>query len=319
MLISILLILAGLGLLMGGGELLVRGASTIALKANIAPAVVGLTVVAAGTSMPELMVSVSAALRDTPDLAMGNVVGSNIYNIALILGITSLIQPLKIEGNTVKMQWPILFLCTCLAHVMGRDGMIDRLEGAFFVAGLITFIAWTISLARQRDSGAEDLWDEQPTSIEHGSWARPILQAIAGAVLLSLGAQAMVTGAVTIATLMGISERIVGLTVVALGTSLPELMASLIAARQGKADIAVANVIGSNLFNTLGILGTTALIMPVPVNPKTLTVDNPWMIGFTLLLFPLMRRKMRLGRGEGVLLLGLLVAYSVMLFLTAPS
>ena len=313
MLIPILITLAGLGLLLGGGELLVRGACTIALRARIAPAVVGLTVVAAGTSMPELVVSLSAALGGTPDMAMGNIVGSNIYNIALILGITAIVQTLKIEGSTVKLEWPILFLCACMLHLLGRDGTIDRLEGIFFVAGLVTFIAWTVYIARTNPT--DEIWEDLPQNNNEISGATAIFQAFAGAVLLAMGAQSMVSGGVALANLWGVSERIIGLTILALGTSMPELVASLVAAYKGKADIAVANVIGSNLFNTLGILGATAMIIPVPVNPRTLSLDNPVMIGMTLLLFPLMRRKMKLGRKEGVILLTLLAGYSMLLYL----
>lgn len=316
MLVPILMIVAGIGLLLGGGEFLVRGAASIAQNWRISPTVVGLTVVAAGTSAPELVVSLSAALQGTPDLAMGNVVGSNIYNIALILGATALIQPLRISGSTVKLEWPILFLCTCLMHLLGRDGLVDRLEGSFFVAGLITFIGWTVYIAKREVAGEEELAimnelpDEPMTPVM--AWT-----AVAGgALMLILGAQAMVAGAESIAVGLGISERVIGLTIVALGTSLPEFVTSVVAALRKQADIAVANVIGSNLYNTLGILGFTAVVSPVPVNPKTLNVDNPWMIGFTLLLLPLMWRRMRLGRTEGTILLVLLVAYTLVLYFT---
>jgi cation:H+ antiporter len=316
MLIPILMVLAGLGLLLGGGELLVRGACTIALRARVAPAVVGLTVVAAGTSMPELVVSLSAALGGTPDMAMGNIVGSNIYNIALILGLTSVVQVLRIEGSTVKLEWPILFLCACLLHLLGRDGVIDQLEGLFFVAGLVAFISWTVYIARTHPSEeSEEIWEDLPQTGDETTSLTAIIQVLVGGGLLALGAQAMVSGGVTLANLWGVSERIIGLTILALGTSMPELVASMVAAWKGKADIAVANVIGSNLFNTLGILGATAAITPVPVNARTLSLDNPVMIGLTFLLFPLMRRKMSLGRAEGVLLLMMMVAYSALLYL----
>ncbi|MEL6346084.1 MAG: calcium/sodium antiporter [Myxococcota bacterium] len=320
MLISLLMVLVGLGLLLGGGELLIRGASNIAIKARISPTVVGLTIVAAGTSAPELVVSLSAALAGTPDLAMSNIVGSNIYNIALILGVTSIIQSLKIEGSTVKLEWPVLFLCTCLLHLLGRDGRIDRLEGAFFMAGLVTFVAWTVYIARQEISGDQelDIWNEIPGD-GNTSWGVSALMTVGGGLLLAAGAQSLVTGASNIAELLGVSQRIIGLTIVALGTSLPELVTSVVAAWKRAADIAVANVIGSNLFNTLGILGTTAAVTPVPVNDKTLTIDNPWMIGFTLLLFPLMRRKMCLERIEGILLLVLLGVYTFMLYITGVA
>lgn len=316
MLLSIIMVIAGIGVLLVGGELLVRGAKEIALHCRVSPTVVGLTVVAAGTSAPELVVSLTAASQGTTDLAVSNVVGSNIYNIALILGVSSVIQPMNIQGSTVKLEWPILFLCTCLLHLLGRDGSIDRLEGAFFVAGLITFIGWTVYIARREVAGQNelDIWNEMPD--EQLSFRMACLYTFIGAVFLTGGAQSMVLGAVDIAQQLGISERIIGLTIVALGTSLPELVASAIAALKKEADIAVANVIGSNLYNTLGILGCTSLVLPLPVNPKTLNVDNPWMIGFTLLLLPLMLRRMKLGRIDGALLLTTLLVYTLTLYFT---
>ena len=316
MLISIIMVIAGVGLLLVGGELLVRGAKELALHLRWSPTVVGLTVVAAGTSAPELVVSLMAAYEGTPDLAVSNVVGSNIYNIALILGVSAVIQPMNIQGSTVKLEWPILFLCTCLLNLLGRDGSIDRLEGAFFVAGLITFIGWTLYIARREVAGQNelDIWNDMPD--DQLSMRMAILYAVLGAFLLTGGAQAMVIGAVDIAEMMGVSERIIGLTIVALGTSLPELVASTIAALKKEADIAVANVIGSNLYNTLGILGCTSIVLPLPVNPKTLNIDNPWMIGFTLLLLPLMLRRMKLGRIDGTLLLLLLLTYTLTLYFT---
>lgn len=315
MLIPSLMVIAGILLLLFGGDSLVKGAVAIAHHLRISPTVVGLTVVAAGTSAPELVVSLSAAFQGTPDLAMGNVVGSNIYNIALILGITAMLQPLHIQGNTVKLEWPILFLSACLAHLLGRDGEIDRMEGSFFVIGLLTFIAWTVHLARYQSTDATvEAASEVAADGEGVSLGMAWVYAIAGGVMLTLGARVMVGGAITIAQLVGVSERIIGLTIVALGTSLPELVASTVAAMKNEADIAVANVIGSNLFNTLGILGVTATVLPVPVNPKTLSIDNPWMVGLTLLMLPLMLRQKRLGRLEGALLLSLMLCYSMLLY-----
>jgi len=311
MLISILILLSGLGLLMGGGELLIRGAVSIALKAKMTPAVIGMTVVAAGTSMPELVVSVTAAVQGTPDLAMGNIVGSNIYNIALILGVTALIKPMSIERNTLKIEWPFLFLCTCLIHFIALDLLVSQFDGLFLVTLLVAFMSWTVY--RSRKNPASHTNDEIGEA-DATSTAVAILQTIVGATLLTLGAKAMVSGAVDIATMMGVSERIVGLTIVALGTSLPELMASVVAAMKGRTDMAVGNVIGSNLFNTLGILGTAAAIQPISVNPSVLNVDNPWMIGLTLAMLPLMRWGMSLNKFDGIIFLSLLAGYSHMLY-----
>ncbi len=308
----VLSILLGLVMLVVGGDMLVRGASRVALSARISPAVVGLTIVAMGTSMPELVVSLSSAYRGSPDLAVGNVVGSNIYNIGLILGVAALIRPLRITGNTVRMEWPIMMLAAFQLHLLARDGSIDRLEGAFFVTSMVVFVAWSVHVARSAVMPAEEeaLAGSVP---EPAGWGRSIGEIVLGAAVLSGGAQAMVWGAVEIASVLGVSERVIGLTIVAIGTSLPELFASVMASLRGNDDIAVGNVVGSNIFNIVGILGLTSLILPLPVNPAIVASDNLWMLGFSLLLLPLMRTEMTVQRWEGGLLVVLVVLYTGLL------
>lgn len=318
MLLDWIFVVVGFGLLVGGGEALVRGASGLALLARITPAVVGLTVVAAGTSMPEMVVSVQAAFRGNPGLSMGNVVGSNIFNIAAILGVTALIRPLRIHGNTVRLEWPVMILASLQLLLLARDGTVDRLEGGFFLVALIAFTAYAVWIGRQSSTAAEK---EEFEGMVTASFGRTGGVAVAfnagailgGAALLALGSSALVRGAVAIASSLGVSDTLIGLTIVAAGTSTPELVTSVVAAFRGKDDIAVANIVGSNIFNVLGIAGATAAIVPLPVPADILARDMWWMLGFSLLLFPLMRSGMRISRLEGAVLFGGFVTYLALL------
>lgn len=319
MLIPIGLVLLGLILLVAGGELLVRGASGIALFARITPTVIGLTVVAAGTSMPEMVVSVRAAIDAQPGLAAGNVVGSNIFNVALILGVAALVRPLRILGNTVRLEWPVMMLASLQLHLLARDGLVDRFEGGALVLALIAFTTYLVFIARRTVEPAEQ---EEFQDVSTASFGRTGATAMAfnavailvGVGLLIGGANALVSGATSIARALAVPETVIGLTVVAAGTSLPELAASVVAAWRGKDDIAVANVIGSNIFNIFGILGVTSLILPLPVPPEIVARDDWWMLGFALLLFPLMRSGMRINRLEGGVLIAGFLLYLGLLF-----
>ena len=302
--IALLLVLAGLVILAGGGELLVRGATSIAQLAGLTPAVIGLTVVAMGTSLPELVVSVLAAFSGQPDIAVGNVVGSNIFNVAVVLGLTALVIPLPVHGNAVRLEWPFMFLASFLAFLLARDGVVDRVEGAFFVVSLGVFVAYTVRVARRDVAGDEA--SQLARSVESHSVSPGMRQVavavgavLGGMLLLVVGGRLLVDGAVQVARIAGMTERVIGLTVVAVGTSSPELAASLIAAYRKQTDVAVANIIGSNIFNVLGILGVTAVIRDVPVAEALLSTDMLWMLGTSLLLFPLMRSHHVINRYEG--------------------
>jgi cation:H+ antiporter len=314
MLISLALIIIGLLLLAGGGEALVRGAVAIARHAGLTPAVIGLTVVAMGTSLPELVVSVLASLRDQPDIAVGNVLGSNIANVALILGVSALVANLPIRGNVVRLEWPLMFLASAAFLVVARDGVLDRLEAGLFVVALVAFVAYSVWLARgevteqEREAFAAEIAGRSIHAVR-----REIALSL-GAVLLGLGllvagGRMLVDGAVTLARLAGLSERVIGLTIVAVGTSAPELATSLIAAFRRQTDLAVANIIGSNVFNLLGILGTAGLILPLQVSAGMLASDVWWMLGTSALLLPLMYFGRRLSRLDGALLLTAYGAY----------
>lgn len=311
-------VLVGLVCLVGGGELLVRGATEIALRLRISPAVVGLTIVAAGTSMPELLVSVQAAMAGSPDIAAGNVVGSNIFNIALILGLAALLQPLQIAGATVKLEWPVMMLAAMQMYILCRDGLLDRVEGIFFLAALVAFLAYLVKIART-DAPAEEVqelseWTEGRRP-EGKGWALQAGLVLGGVVLLGLGSTALIEGATEIARGLGVSEAVIGLTIVSGGTSLPELAASVVAALKKNADIAVANVIGSNTFNVLGIAGVTAIIHPLNIAGEILARDLWWMLGVSAGLFPLMYTGRRVERWEGGILV---VAYLVYLWVLWP-
>lgn len=318
MLVDAAWVVLGLLLLVGGGEALVRGASGVALLAKVTPAVVGLTIVAAGTSMPELVVSTQAALRGSPGMAAGNVVGSNLFNIGAILGLSALVRPLTIQGNTVRLEWPVMMLAAVQFHLLSRDGLIDRVEGGALLAAMVVFTAYAVWVGKRQTSEVEQ---EEFAQVATASFGRSgglalgfnLVAIVAGVGLLAGGSTALVHGAVAIAKTLGVSDAVVGLTIVAAGTSTPELVTSLMAVRRGQDDIAVGNVVGSNIFNVLGIAGTTALIVPLPVPAEIIARDNIWVMGASLLLLPLMRSRMRVDRWEGALLLAGFLVYMTLL------
>ncbi len=319
MLVDLLLIAVGLSFLVAGGEALVRGASGLALLARVSPTLIGLTIVAAGTSMPELVVSLQAAMRDSPGLAVGNVVGSNIFNIAAILGLTALLVPLQVQGSTVRLEWPVMLLASGQLYLLARDGKLDRLEGGFLLAGLVCFLGYVIVTARsagpaEQQEFAAHVAGHSPPNKARTFWLQMGAVAL-GVALLAGGSTALVRGATGVASAAGISELVIGLTIVATGTSLPELVTSLIAARKGQSDVAVANVVGSNIFNVLGIAGPTALITELPIDSDVLSRDGWWMLALSLLLLPLMRSHMRIDRWEGGVLLA---GYGAYLFVLWP-
>jgi len=322
-LVSIGLIALGIVLLVAGGEMLLRGAVGLASILRLTPAVIGLTVVAAGTSVPELAVSAIAAYQGKPDIAVANVVGSNIFNIAVILGICALIRPLAITGNTIRLEYPVLALVTLLCLVIAQDGEINRLDAALCLAVYMGFTAYLVGLVRGQvtTSEAQNLRAEvdelTPSAARPRAWVCIALVA-AGAALLAGGAHSTVTGAVELARLFQWSERVIGLTIVSIGTSLPEVVASLVSSARGRSDVAIGNVIGSNLFNILAILGLSGMFAPLPVQPELLASDCWWMLGITLLLFPIMFTGFRVSRWEGGLLLAAYGTYMALLLHGQP-
>ncbi len=316
--LAILMIAGGLALLAGGGEVLIRGAVSLARLAGLTTAVIGLTVVAFGTSLPELTVSLLAAARHQPDIAVGNVIGSNIFNIALTLGIASLVRPMEVHGTAVKVDWPVMLVVTAAGVIVMRDLVIDRVEGGFLMLGLIAFTSFSVWLARRevKDAEAQELEAEVAMLTPPREWRAlgvSLALVVGGIAALVLGARLLVEGSVVVAQLAGVSERVIGLTIVAAGTSLPELAASITAARRGHSDIAIANLLGSNVFNILGILGVTAAILPIQVSPEIMRTDVWWMLGTALALFPLMRTGRRISRLEGGLMVTVYVVYLALL------
>jgi len=314
-LMAIIVFVAGAALLTSGGEVLVKGAAALARRARVSPAVIGLTVVSIGTSVPELAVSVFAAVQDANEMALGNVVGSNILNVALILGLTALFIPLPVHRDAVRIEWPFMFGASLIAVVMGWAGQIVWQEGAILLLMLVGF-NWVVVI-RARSSLGDEARAELAGEVDQlagriSAWTSVGL-VLLGIVLLVAGGRFMVSGAIDLARFASVSERVIGLTVVAFGTSLPELATSVIAARRGHADMAVANVIGSNIFNILGVLGTIALIHPVPV-PREVEWHIFWMLGFSAMLFPMMGSDRRIDRREGLLLLASYGIYLVFLF-----
>lgn len=314
------MLIAGIALLGYGADLLVRGAVTLAQAAKVSAAVIGLTIVSMGTSLPELTVSVAAALRGSPDLSMGNVVGSNIFNIGIVLGVSALILPMRVHGSAVKMEWPFLFLASFQLLLLARDGRIDRLEGWFFVIAIVLFTWYAVMIGRE-SVGQEEMADlkEQVQEKSVAPAVRTIGTAVGlvvvGVALLLTGGELLVRGAVALARTFGMTERMIGLTVVAIGTGTPEVATSIVAARKGQSEIALGNVIGSNIFNILGILGVTAVITPLAVAPAMLDSDLWWMLGITLVLFPIMRSRAVVTRVEGGLLVLIYGTYVTLLAL----
>jgi cation:H+ antiporter len=312
------LLLVGLLLLAAGGELLVRGATAVARQAGVTPAVIGLTIVAIGTSLPELVVSFLAAKAGQQDIAVGNIVGSNIFNILGVLGITALIAVIPVEGTAVKVEWPFMFLASCVVVVFARDGIIDRLEGGVMLAAYVVFTVFMIRLARKVVTGGEQEAFERAIAgrtlwTAAAAAGLSITAVVGGLALLGGGGRLLVAGAIDLARMAGLSERVIGLTIVAIGTSTPEIAASVVAALRGRTDLAVANAIGSNIFNLLGILGGTALYRPLSVSAAMLNTDMVWMMVAAFALFPILRSGMQVARSEGLLLIGGYAAYLLLL------
>ncbi len=313
MLLSWLSIALGVVLLYFGAEFLVKGAASVAQRLGLTPLVIGLTVVAFGTSAPELVVSVGATLNDQGPVAAGNVIGSNIGNIGLILGLAALIRPLNVQAQIIRFDVPLLLVASIVFVLFLANGQMARWEGGLLLSGLVVYTIYSLYAARKEGPAVQEEFAEA-TPPPSGSIGKDVLLIVAGLVLLVLGARALVDGAVDIAAAFGISEAVIALTVVAIGTSLPELATSVVAALKGEGDIAVGNVVGSNLFNVLGIIGTAALVKPLTETGMQV-VDLAVLLGMTVLLLPLMRTGFKVTRVEGLLLLAIYSAYVLYLVL----
>lgn len=372
----VLMLLAGLALLVGGGELLVRGASSVAAVFGISPLVIGLTVVAFGTSSPEMAVSIQAGLAGNPDIAVGNVVGSNIFNVLFILGACALILPLLVSLPLVRREVPIMIGVSLLLLLLSLDGRIGLLDGALLFAGIVIYTVWSIVQSRKETAANKAV--EETTTVDViaakspvwlGGAAAVLILAVVGYVLnwlnvvvvgflvagaglfiagslfgkggttrggdiahqvgfiaaglgtLVLGASYLIDSSTAIARSLGVSDLIIGLTIVAAGTSLPEVATSIIATIRKERDIAIGNVVGSNIFNILGILGLSAMVTPggLNVNPLMISSDMPIMIAVAVACLPIFFTGFTIARWEGVLFLGSYIAYTIFLILAATN
>lgn len=317
---NIVLFILGLVCLVLGAELLVRGAARLALSFGISPLVVGLTVVAFGTSAPELAVSLQAALGDKADIALGNVVGSNIVNVLFILGISALIVPLVVASQLIRQEVPLMIGVALLLLALAFDGRISQLDGALLTAILVGYTVFVVRQSRHQGLASPEELPE-PATGWRGHWATQAGLIAAGLALLVLGAHWLVDAAVAFAQHMGISELVIGLTVVAVGTSLPEIATSIVAALHGQRDMAVGNVVGSNIFNITGVLGLSSLLASsgIGVHPSILAFDMPVMIGVLIACLPIFFTGNLIARWEGVLFLAAYALYVGYLVLAASN
>jgi cation:H+ antiporter len=312
--LTTLTLLAGLALLIFGADLLVKGASRVAAGFGISPLVIGLTVVAFGTSSPEMAISVSSAWKGEADIAVGNVVGSNIFNVLFILGLSALITPLVVSKQLVKLDVPLMIGVSVLAFLLSMDGRIAFWEGGVLFAGVIGYCILAIRVGRASGETGEAIEGA-------GHWWKDIALIVVGLALLVLGSQWLVSAAITIAQAMGVSELVIGLTIVAAGTSMPEVATSVTAAIRGQRDIAVGNVVGSNIFNILAVLGLTAMVAPdgLPVSDAAIRFDYPVMMAVAVACLPIFFVGYTIQRWEGALFLGYYVAYTAYLILAATD
>lgn len=315
----ILTFVIGLVLLFVGADLLVRGASRLAIILGLTPLVVGLTIVAFGTSAPEGATSIAAALRDQPDLALGNVIGSNIMNVLVVLGMAAMIKPLVVSRQLLHIDVPIMIAVSVLLYVFALNGVISRFESGILLLGIVVYTSWMIRKSRKESQrGAKKTRQVQTNKL---TIARYTAFVLVGLVMLVFGAEYLVEAASTIARQIGLSELIIGLTVIAFGTSLPEIATSLMAAFKQERDIAIGNVIGSNISNVLMILGVTGLVAPngISVAPAALNFDLPFMIAVAIACLPIFFTGHRIGRREGALLFGYYIVYVGYLVLDASG
>ncbi len=299
----LVLFVGGLVILGCGGECLVRGAAQLARQLGVAPLVVGLTIVAFGTSAPEIAVSIRSAARGHDALAVANAVGSCIMNVLVVLGLAALVRPLRVSRNIQRIDAPFMVFFTAVFLLFAvDDGRIDRWQGLFFVGSIVLYTAFTyLESKRQPDIVAEE-YEHDPRQ-KPRPWPVNLLAVIIGLVGLTQGADLIVQGAVGLARSLGVSPRIIGLTIVALGTSLPEMATCIVAARRNQPDIAIGNIVGSNIFNILAVIGLSASIYPLKVPQSTINLDAPVMLATAVLMIPIMRTGRRVSRTEGLLLL----------------
>lgn len=309
--LNILYLLLGIGLLTAGGEVLIRGSLSIAKRLGISPLLSGLVIVGFGTSMPELVVSIDAAMNGQPDIAIGNVIGSNIANILLILGVCALITPLAVSPLSLRRDAVVVIAASLLFIVLAAGQSLSTVDGLILLTALFSYLIWAYWTERNQSAPSGVVHEAEATEIEKipASSLWSAVSVIGGLALLIAGSQVLLKGAVGIASSMGISEAVIGLTIVAVGTSLPELTISVIAALRRHADVAVGNILGSNIFNLLGILGVSAILQPLTLKGRVLDFDQWVMLGVAFLIFLFLYTGRKLSRTEGGILLASYFAY----------
>jgi len=322
MLTAIVQLVAGFLLLVWGADRLVAGASATARNLGVSPLVIGLTIIGFGTSAPELVVSAVATLKGNVGLAVGNAIGSNIANMGLVLGITALVYPLRLKSTTLKREYLMLLLIMLVCFLMGLDGRYSHTEGWVLLAGLMVVVVWIIRMGLRRplsDPLAEEFAAEIPKNVPTKV---ALFWLFVGLVVLPVSSKFLVDGAITIAHLMGVTDVVIGLTIVALGTSLPELATAVTAALRKEDDLAIGNVIGSNIFNLMGVLGIAAVLREIDISPIILTRDFPAMFLLAGVLYVIasgFRGPGRIGRRSGVLLLTMFIGYFIMVLISSGA
>ena len=319
-LLSVMAIIIGFGVSVWGAERFVHGAAAIAQNFGVSPLIIGLTVVGIGTSAPEILISVIAAYQGTPALAVGNALGSNITNIALVLGITAIVMPLTVKSETLRREYPIMFIVMLVSLVLVMDNHLGQLDGLILISGLFVMLFWMIQQGKKQKR--DPLEKEFEKEIPDISTQKALLWFVIGLVLLIVSSRGLVWGSVNIAKAAGISDLVIGLTIVAIGTSLPELAASITSALKKEPDIAIGNIIGSNMFNLLVVFGIPGLMSPHTVEPAILERDFPFMIGLSIALFVMaygFKGEGRINRYEGSMLLVGYIAYMAVLYYTAVA
>ena len=312
MLVSITLIFAGFVLLIWSADRFVMGAAALARNLGVSPLLIGLTIVGFGTSAPEILVSGMASLQGNPGLAIGNALGSNIANIGLILGITAIVVPLAVNSDVLRKEYPLLLIVSMVSYVLLMDDELGRVDGAILMLGLFISMFIVVKIGKRRQQSdvlAQEFTDEIPSDM---STARSVMWFCIGLVLLLIGSRLLVTGAVDVAKTFGVSDLVIGLTIVAVGTSLPELATSIASGLKGEHEMAVGNILGSNLYNLLAVLSIPGLVSPGPVAQEVLRRDMPVMLGLTLALFLMgtgRHGKGNITRMAGAVLLLAFVAY----------
>lgn len=315
--LSLLAVIAGFVLLVWSADRFVMGASATARNLGVAPIIIGLTIVGLGTSAPEMLVSAMAAWNGNPHMGIGNALGSNIANIGLVLGITALVAPLAVRSQTLRREFPVMFAVVFLALILLWDGVLSRLDGLLLLFGMVLVLCWMVYIGLQQkraDPMATEFDEEIPS---HLSMARATMWIVVGLSFLLLSSHMLVWGAVNIAQWFGVSDLIIGLTIIAIGTSLPELAASVMSALKNEHDIAIGNIIGSNMFNLLAVLGIPGLILPGATPAAVMSRDYPVMVGLSIVLFIMaygFKKPGRLSRIEGALLLMGYIAYMGLLY-----